>query len=285
VLQAPWKVPVLCRGFSKGHDSKDPDVHFPDSWVEPEALWEHHALSRPIEDADEEFTYEFGQRNKAFREQALKEDPEVFSRIGKGQSPKYLWIGCCDSRVAAENLVQAQPGEIFVHRNIANMVVATDTNVRSVLHYAIDYLQVEHIVVCGHYDCGGIKASITNRDHASPVESWLTHIRNVYRLHQEELDAIIDPDERHKRLVELNVIEQCLNLFKTGDVQRRRCYTAQRPDLYPCAYPRIHGMVFSPYDGILRKLEVDFKHYLRKFKNVYNMYDTRDFLASHEAPP
>lgn len=233
---------------------------------------------------DEEFDVDFGSRNKAWRERALAEDPNIFNRIGRGQAPKYLWIGCCDSRVAAENLVGGQPGEIFVHRNIANMVVATDANLRAVLHYAVDYLQVEHLIVCGHYDCGGVKAALSNRDHTSPVESWLTHIRDVYRMHHEELDAIVDQEERHKRLVELNVIEQCLNLFKTGDVQRRRCYTAQRPDQYACAYPRIHGMVFSPYDGILRKLPIDFKYYMGKWKKVYQMYDTQQFLKSHETP-
>merc|ERR1719401_522220 len=252
---------------------------FPDSWVEPDALWDY-AESHRDGNVDDRFVAEFGERNKKWKQKMLAEDPTLFDKIGAGQSPKYLWIGCCDSRVAAETLIDAKPGEIFVHRNIANLVVSTDTNLRSVLHYAVHYLKVEHIIVCGHYDCGGVKAASSKQDHDAPVESWLTNIRDVIRLHQDELSAIADGEERHKRLVELSVIEQCLNLFKTGDVQRRRSETATRPDLYECAFPRIHGMVFEPSDGILRKLPIDFKHYLHKYKDVYQMYEADHFLAS-----
>merc|ERR1711879_867241 len=114
---------------------------------------------------------------------------------------------------------------------------STDFNLRAVLKYAVEYLKVEHIIVCGHYDCGGVKAAFTNQDHTDPLESWLTNIRDIYRLHQQELEAIIDPTERHKRFVELNVIEQCLNLFKTGDVQRRRAATGSASHEYDCAVP------------------------------------------------
>merc|ERR1711957_418866 len=203
---------------------------------------------------------------------------------GAGQSPKVFWIGCCDSRVAVENMVKADPGEMFVHRNVANMVVATDSNLRAALQYAVDYLKVDHIVVCGHYDCGGLKAAVTNRDHAAPLEQWLSHIRDVYRMHQKELDEYEIPEEKHNRLVELNVIEQCLNLFKTAEVQRRRVYTAQRPHEFDRAYPRIHGMVFSPSDGILRRLPVDFKDYLSELDKVYNLYDARVRLESIREP-
>ena len=141
-------------------------------------------------------------------------------------------------------------------------------------------VQVEHIIVCGHYDCGGIKAALTNEDHHEPLESWLTNIRDVHRLHQKELEAILDPHERHKRFVELNVIEQCLNLFKTVDVQRRRAATAAQAVEYDCALPRIHGMVFEPSDGKLRRLPIDFKHYMKKYKKVYQMYDQADFISS-----
>lgn len=268
---------------------------FPDSWVEPEALcdWaQHHAeqskgnpaLMEEFSEVDDAFAADFGRRNMEWRERMLAQDPQTFTRLGKGQAPKYLWIGCCDSRVAAEQLVNGRPGEIFVHRNIANMVVSTDANLRAVLHYAVDYLQVEHLIVCGHYDCGGVKAALANRDHASPVENWLTQVRDVYRMHHDELEAIACDDSRHKRLVELNVIEQCLNLFKTREVQRRRCYTAQRPEQYHCAYPRIHGMVFAPSDGILRRLPIDFKHYMEKWKRVYQIHDMSDYLASYVTP-
>merc|ERR1712113_704841 len=209
----------------------------------------------------------------------MGENPKIFEMIGAGQQPRFLWIGCCDSRVAPENMVGAQPGEIFVHRNIANMVVSTDTNLRSALQYAVNYLKVQHIIVCGHYECGGVKASMTKHDHQPPLENWLANIRDVYRLHQAELDAIIDFEERHKRLVELNVIEQCLNLFKTGDVQRARtekleeAIRAGEEVNSGTALPRIHAMVFSPKDGILRRLPVDFKEYMRRYKSVYNLYE------------
>ncbi|CAE7294247.1 unnamed protein product [Symbiodinium pilosum] len=216
---------------------------------------------------------ELGDRNKIWQKETLKVDPEFFTRIGQGQAPKYLWIGCADSRVAAENLIGGKPGELFTHRNIANMVVSTDTNMRSVLQYAVDYLQVRHVIVCGHYDCGGIKAACSVKDHDLPLESWLSSIRDVYRLHKDELEAIDCDQERHKRMVELNVIEQCLNLFKTSDIQRRRRYTASRPDEFPCALPRIHAMVFSPADGILRRLNVDYRKHLGDAISIYHLYD------------
>ncbi|CAE8643655.1 unnamed protein product [Polarella glacialis] len=257
-----------CRSFGS-------PPFFPNSWVEPDALWEFHDQCERTDVAklvDSE-AWELGDRNQVWRKQMMEKDPEFFDKIGKAQSPDYLWIGCSDSRVAAENLIGGKPGELFTHRNIANMVVATDTNMRSVLQYAVDYLKVRHIVVCGHYDCGGVKAAVTRNDHSLPLESWLSHVRDVYRMHKGELEAIDCEHERHKRLVELNVIEQCLNLFKTSDVQRRRQYTASRPDEFPCALPRIHGMVFSPGDGILRNLKIDFKDKLGDFLDIYNLYD------------
>lgn len=223
---------------------------------------------------------ELGVRNSKWREEILKQDPTIFERIGKGQAPKFLWIGCCDSRVAPETLIGAKPGELFVHRNIANMVVATDTNLKSAMQYAVDYLQVEHIVVCGHYECGGVKAAVSLKDHSSPLESWLSNIRDVYRLHQDELNAIEDEDDRHKRMVDLNVIEQCLNVYKAGEVQRRRAYTSQRLYKFAAPFPRIHGMVFDPKDGILRKLNIDYQSYFEKYEDVYNLYDTDQYLAS-----
>lgn len=262
---------------------------FPDSWVEPETLMEF-ADAQEDEHPDVLLDAELGQRNQKWREQMLVDHPTAFDDMGAGQAPRFLWIGCCDSRVAPENMIGANPGEIFVHRNIANMVIATDTNLRAALLYAVNYLKVEHIVVCGHYDCGGVKAAMTKKDHQPPLENWLTSIRDVYRLHQEELEAILDFEERHKRLVELNVIEQCLNLFKTGDVQRSRTESLDAViqdgrDVPPgTALPRIHAMVFSPNDGILRRLPVDFKEYMRKYRNVYNLYDSTDVFASYQSP-
>lgn len=260
------------------------------SWFEPDSLYEHAQKAEAGEVADDnlseidkKFAEDMGARNEAWRKEMMKVDAQFFSRLSEGQSPQILWIGCSDSRVAAEILVNGKPGEIFVHRNVANMVVSTDANLRAVLHYALEYLQVQHVIVCGHYDCGGVKAALEKIDHGTPVEIWLSNIRDVYRLHQEEIEAIIDKEERHKRFVELNVIEQCLNLYKTGDVQRRRVHTASRPHEFPCALPRIHAMVFSPHDGVLRRLPIDFKYYMKRFKNVYKMYDTDVFASFRDA--
>jgi carbonic anhydrase len=255
----------------------------PTSWSAPESLTEY--MQREIDDDFEVSSdlKELAERNESWREEMLAKDPEYFKKLGSGQSPKYLWIGCCDSRVAVENMAGGMPGEIFVHRNIANMVVATDPNLRAALQYAVNFLEVEHVVVCGHYECGGVRAAVTNRDHTAPLESWLSNIRDVYRLHQAELDEYECEDERHKRLVELNVVEQCVNLFKTADVQRRRAYTAARPHKFDRALPRVHGMVFSPGDGILRKLPIDFRKELGQLEKVYNLYKPED-LTSMTAP-
>jgi len=170
-----WNLGRNLRAFSG--ESKEMKIpQYLNSWVEPEALWEYNdAMERTnaAKEVDAEIA-ELGDRNKVWQKETLKHDPEFFKQIGQGQAPKYLWIGCADSRVAAENLIGGKPGELFTHRNIANMVVATDTNLRSVLQYAVDVLQVRHIIVCGHYDCGGIKAACSVKDHALPLESWLS---------------------------------------------------------------------------------------------------------------
>jgi carbonic anhydrase len=145
-------------------------------------------------------------------------------------------------------------GSVFVVRNVANMVVATDFNVMAALQFGINVLKIPHIIVCGHYDCGGVRASIENKDHVPPLENWLRNIRDVYRLHQQELDEIDDPEDRCRRLVELNVVEQCINLFKTGAVQRRRVETYKSKQ--PYSTPRIHACVFDPKVGKLVRLEV-----------------------------
>lgn len=266
------------RTFASGKGKND-DEFFPNSWVEPDTLLDYIEKDPdemgPSELEDEKIAKELGKRNGKWRKRVLETQPELFDQIGAGQAPKYFWIGCCDSRVAPENLVDAYPGEIFVHRNIGNVVVPSDSNMRAALHFGLEYLKIQHIVVCGHYECGAIKAAVNNFDHQAPVETWLAHVRDVMRLHQDELDAIHDPYEKHCRLVELNVIEQCLNLYKTGDVQRKRAESGKDG----VAYPRIHGMVFSPKDGILRKLPVNFKAYMAKYKDIYNLYDTEDSTA------
>jgi carbonic anhydrase len=185
------------------------------------------------------------QANRAWVDAVNKDGPEYFQKLGSGQSPKFLYIGCSDARVAVSKLTGTNPGELFVHRNIANMVVSSDLNLLAVLTYAVEQLNVKHILVTGHYDCGGIRAAVKKQDFGQVLDAWLQNIRDVYRLHKEELDSIEDDEDRHRRLVELNVLEQCLNLYKTSVVQRKRLETYSDPNK-TFTYPRIHGLVFDP---------------------------------------
>ena len=181
--------------------------------------------------------------NKAWAKEKIADDPEFFERLAHLQTPEFLWIGCSDSRVPANEITGTQPGEIFVHRNVANLVINTDVNLLSVLDYAVIHLKVKHVIVCGHYGCGGIKAASTRRDFKAVLNMWLRHIKDVYRLHRNELDNIQDEDMRCDRLVELNVREQVMNLAKTSIVQRA-WKQEQRPDL--------HGWVYGLKDGIIK---------------------------------
>ena len=181
--------------------------------------------------------------NRAWAERVSREDPTFFERLSHQQSPKYLWIGCSDSRVPANQVVGMMPGEIFVHRNVANVVVHADLNCLAAIQFAVDLLRVEHIIVCGHYGCGGIQAAVTNNDYKAVLNMWLRNIKDVYRLHRNELDHIADGDERCDRLVELNVQEQIQNLAKTSIIQRA-WRNEQRPDL--------HGWVYGLKNGIIK---------------------------------
>jgi carbonic anhydrase len=183
--------------------------------------------------------------NKEWATGKVAVDPEYFDRLAHLQTPEFLWIGCSDSRVPANEITGTQPGEIFVHRNIANMVVNTDSNVLSVLEYAVNHLKVKHIIVCGHYGCGGIKAAMSNHDYKQVLNMWLRNIKDVYRLHKEELDAIEDFDKRADRLCELNVKEQVMDLAKTSIVQRAWKHD-QRPHL--------HGWVYGLKDGLINPI-------------------------------
>lgn len=182
------------------------------------------------------------QENKAWAAGKVKADPDYFNRLADLQRPEFLWIGCSDSRVPANEITGTQPGEIFVHRNVANMVVNTDVNLLSVLDFAVNHLKVKHVIVCGHYGCGGIKASTTNTDFKPLLNMWLRNIKDVYRLHRTELDAIKDEAARINRLTELNVQEQVFNLAKTSIIQKA-WKQEQRPEL--------HGWVYGLKDGIL----------------------------------
>jgi len=181
-------------------------------------------------------------RDKAWAKEEVENDPEFFKRLSSLQTPEFLWIGCSDSRVPADKITGTQPGEIFVHRNIANMVIHTDVNLLSVLDFAVNHLKVKHVIVCGHYGCGGIKAAMTNRDYKYVLNMWLRNIKDVYRLHREELSAINDEERRTDRLVELNVKEQVMHLAKTSIIQRAWLNEKR---------PHLHGWVYGLKDGLI----------------------------------
>lgn len=183
------------------------------------------------------------EENKAWSAGKIKADPDFFKRLSSLQTPEFLWIGCSDSRVPANEITNTNPGEIFVHRNVANLVVNTDVNLLSVLDYAVNHLKVKHVIVCGHYGCGGIKAAILKSDFKPVLNMWLRNIKDVYRIHRAELDGFKDEDEKCDRLVELNVKEQVFNLAKTSIIQRA-WKQEQRPDL--------HGWVYGLNNGIIK---------------------------------
>lgn len=182
--------------------------------------------------------------NKAWAKEKLHDDPDYFNRLVDVQTPDFLWIGCSDSRVPANEITGTQPGEIFVHRNIANMVIHTDLNLLSVLQYAVEVLKVKHIIVCGHYGCGGVKAAMTNHNFGI-INKWIRNIKDVHRFHREEIDGIQDENIQLNRMIELNVQEQVLNLAKTSIIQKS-WKERQGPDL--------HGWVYDLHDGLVKPI-------------------------------
>jgi carbonic anhydrase len=181
--------------------------------------------------------------NKQWAAKKVSDDPDYFDRLAHLQTPEFLWIGCSDSRVPANEITGTEPGEIFVHRNVANLVINTDVNLLSVLDYAVNHLKVKHVIVCGHYGCGGIKAALTNHDFRPVLNMWLRNIKDVYRIHRAELDLLTDETEKANRLTELNVQEQVFSLAKTSTIQRAWKHE-QRPDL--------HGWVYGLENGIIK---------------------------------
>lgn len=200
------------------------------------------------------------QNNKKWIAEKLSVDEHYFEDLAQGQSPEFLYIGCSDSRVTAEEMMGARPGDIFVHRNIANMVVNTDLSAMSVINYAVSNLKVNHVIVCGHYYCGGVKAAMQSAD-LGILNPWLRSIRDVYRLHRHELDTIEDEEAKYKRLVELNVQEQCINVIKTADVQRANRERGLR----------VHGWVFDVKTGELIDLKIDFQKILSQIMEIYRL--------------
>ncbi|MFI3302026.1 MAG: carbonic anhydrase [Rikenellaceae bacterium] len=201
------------------------------------------------------------ENNQKWVTRKLQHDPDYFKRLSTQQSPEYLYIGCSDSRVSIEKLMGLQPGELFVHRNIGNIVVNTDSNINAVIQYAVEHLHVKHIIVCGHYNCGGVKAAMHPTDMGQ-LNGWLQVIRDVYHTHRDELDSIEDIDERYDRLVELNVKEQCLNVMKIDHVQRS-WVTKQTP--------QVHGWIVDLRTGLLKDLELNTRELFEEVEDIYNI--------------
>lgn len=206
------------------------------------------------------------ENNRAWVKSKREGDPGFFERLAREQHPEILYIGCADSRVPANEIMGLEPGDVFVHRNVANLVHPIDSNVNAVLQYAVTELRVKHIVVCGHYGCGGVKAAMQSED-LGLLNKWLRGVRDVYRLHEEELDAIGDEDKRYRRLVELNIYEQCLNVIKTSWVQRFYLKSG---------YPTVHGWVYDLRHGELIDLEVPFERMVAKVRRHYALAPAED---------
>ncbi len=198
--------------------------------------------------------------NKTWIDQKLKLDPQYFEKLAEEQNPDILYIGCSDSRVTAEELMGVEPGIVFIHRNIANLVPNSDISSMSTIHFAVDILKVKHVVVCGHYGCGGVKSAMQQQD-MGVLNPWLRNIRDVYRLHKTELNDITDESEKYNRLVELNVQEQCVNVIKTSDVQK----AIRERGLM------VHGWVFDIHTGELIDLKIDFQKILSDIMEIYRL--------------
>jgi carbonic anhydrase len=201
------------------------------------------------------------QNNEKWIASKLALNPGFFKKLVKGQSPKLLYIGCSDSRVSAEELMGVNPGEVFVHRNVANLVISTDSNLNAVVQYAVERLKVKHIIVCGHYECGGVYAAMKPTDMGQ-LNSWLQPLRDVYRLHKPELDSIKDEKRRYDRLVELNVREQCINIIKIDHIQRA---------WYKTGFPTLHGWVFDVRTGKLIDLELSMMEIFGDIRSIYDL--------------
>jgi carbonic anhydrase len=200
------------------------------------------------------------ENNKRWVASKNEQDPDFFKKLTYGQKPPILWIGCSDSRVPANEITGTEPGEIFVHRNIANMVVHTDMNMLSVLDYAVNILEVSHVIVCGHYGCGGVLAALDNKQ-VGIIDNWLRHIKDVYRLHKAEIDGIQDPELKSRRMVEINVQEQVFDLSKTSIVQN--AWGANR-ELH------LHGIVYDVANGVLKDLQLNISNN-QHLDNVYQL--------------
>jgi carbonic anhydrase len=206
---------------------------------------------------------EIFENNRRWVKELTALEPDYFAMLAKDQNPNYLYIGCSDSRISASDIMGINPGEVFVHRNIANLVISIDMNVMSVINFAVEHLKVKEIIVCGHYNCGGVKAAMEAKD-LGILNPWLRNIRDVFRLHKDELMQIESGEERYRKLVELNVYEQCRNVIKTAVVQKT--YAAN-------GFPIVHGWVFDLHTGLIKDLKIDFEGILQDIQEIYNLTD------------
>jgi carbonic anhydrase len=204
------------------------------------------------------------QNNRRWAEEQLRADPEFFTQLAREQRPDFLYIGCSDSRVPANQIMGLPPGDVFVHRNVANLVNNVDLNVMSVINYGVRHLDVKHIIVCGHYGCGGVRAAMQPRD-LGILNPWLRNIRDVYRLHKAELDTLETEAQRYDRLVELNVTEQSINIIKTAAVQQ---------SFLKRGFPTVHSWVFDMRTGLIKDLRLDFRKTLHDIQEVYDLTGT-----------
>jgi len=204
---------------------------------------------------------EIFENNKNWIKEMKEQDPNFFKELSKDQKPDYLYIGCSDSRVPANEIMGLEPGQVFVHRNIANLVNSTDLNAISVIHYAVKYLKVKQIVVCGHYNCGGVQFAMQQKDHGI-LNPWLRNIRDVFRLHRQELFKIENETLRYNRLVELNVMEQSINVLKLASVQQ---------SIVSKGFPEVHSCVFDLKTGLLKDLNLDYRKILQEIQEIYNL--------------
>lgn len=201
------------------------------------------------------------EKNEKWIAEKLNSNPDYFTLLSQGQTPEFLYIGCSDSRVTAEDLMGANPGEVFIHRNIANQVIPTDNNINAVIQYAVEHLKVKHIIICGHYECGGVKAALHPSDMGQ-LNSWLQTLRDVRRIHKAELENIKDEQKLFDRLVELNVREQCMNIIKIDHVQR---------SWYKTGFPQIHAWVFDVRTGKLNDLGLDMEQEFMEIREIYDL--------------
>ncbi|HLS71381.1 MAG TPA: carbonic anhydrase [Chitinophagaceae bacterium] len=201
------------------------------------------------------------ENNKKWAQEMNEKHPDFFNHLAENQKPDFLYIGCSDSRIPANQIMGLNPGDLFVHRNIANLVCATDLNVMSVINYAVNQLKVKHIVVCGHYGCGGVAAAMESKD-LGILNPWLRNIRDVYRHYKEELNAIANQQDRYNKLVELNTLEQCYNVIKLASVQKS--YLENN-------FPKVHAWVFDMKTGLIKDLQLNFEKTLKEIQEIYDL--------------